>query len=382
MTNSESYRWLIHATNGWGLGHVARTLALARQIRARAPRSEFLFLTNSEASNLIWREGFPSVKTPSAQAVHLGLIESKVAIPMGRALAASVYAAFRPHVIVSDTFPLGGNNELPPLLTSWAQKVIVYREVQAEAYRQQSTQDMLRRYDIFLIAHAPGEAKVTLPGNLTVKECGDMLIRSREEGLPRAEARRRLGLPEDGFFIYLGLGGGGDSEYRAMFERVVAHAADMPGWKLVWAAPPLLRGGMPESADGRIREVRYFPLGEVWNAFDGAISLMGANTVAELLHNGVPSVFLPPRGGLHDDQAARGRRVMEGRAGWVMDSLDDDACKAAFAALADPAWRKEAAANGPKLVPVNGAAAAAEFLLKHLSGIENLGLAPRLPKPD
>lgn len=376
VTHPHAYRWLIHATNGWGLGHVARTLALARQIRMRSPKSEILFLTNSEASNLIWREGFASVKFPSAQAVHQGLIENRLAIPLGRALAATVAATFRPHVLISDTFTLGGNNELPPLLTSWAHRVLIYREVRRTVMEIPEIQEILRRYHLILVSHSLGQAAMPFPPEVPVREIGDMLIRSRDEALPRAEARRRLGLPSEGFCVFLGFGGGGDDKYKEFFERVVANAQAMPGWTLVWPVPPLLRTPGNSIADNRVRAVRYFPLGEVWQAFDGAISLMGANTTAELMHNGIPTVFLPPREGMAEDQHARADRVAQHSAGWLLKSFDDAELAAAFTALADAGWRAHVSDNARQLVPENGAAAAAEFLLSHLKTIKYLGRAP------
>lgn len=378
---AQGYRWLIHATNGWGLGHVARTLALARQIRARSPKSEILFLTNSEASNLIWREGFASVKLPSAQSIHQGLIESRIAIPLGRALTASVAAAFRPQVLVSDTFPLGGNSELLPMLASWAHRILIYREVPKTVVEVPEIQEILRRYHLILSAHHPGQVPMSFPPSVKVKEVGDMLIRSRDEGLPREEARRRLGLPIDGFHVFFGLGGGGDDRYKEFFERIVAKAQSMAGWTLVWPVPPLLRKSGETAVDSRVKAVSYFPLAEVWQAFDGAITFMGANTLAELMHNGVPTIFLPPREGMADDQRSRADRIGKHGAGWVLKSLDDAALTAAFSALADSGWRAAASNNARKLVPINGAAAAAEFLLSYLKTIKNPGLAPPFTPP-
>jgi len=376
-----SYRWLIHATNGWGLGHVVRTLALARQIRARSPKSEILFLTNSEASNLIWREGFASVKLPSAQSIHQGLIENRIAIPLGRALTAGVAAAFRPQVLISDTFPLGGNTELLPMLASWAHRILIYREVPQAVVSAPEIQEILRRYHLILSAHQPGQAPMTFPPEVKVREVGDILIRSRDEGLPRDEARRRLGLPIDGFHVFFGLGGGGDDRYMEFFERIVAKAQSMAGWTLVWPVPPLLRKSGETAVDSRVKAVSYFPLAEVWRAFDGAITFMGANTLAELMHNGVPTIFLPPREGMADDQRSRGDRIAKHDAGWLLKSLDDDALAAAFTALADSEWRAAVSANARKLVPANGAVAAAEFLLSYLKTIKNLGLAPPYVPP-
>ena len=81
------------------------------------------------------------------------------------------------------------------------------------------------------------------------------------------------------------------------------------------------------------------------------------------------------REGLVDDQAARGARIAKAKAGWVMTSFDGAELEAAVAAIADPGWRAATAANARRMIPENGAEAAADFLLDHLSKIENLGRA-------
>jgi len=58
-------RFLFYAVNGLGLGHVTRLLAIARKLRAHLPLSEIIFLTSSEAEDVIFREGFAAFKVPS-----------------------------------------------------------------------------------------------------------------------------------------------------------------------------------------------------------------------------------------------------------------------------------------------------------------------------
>ncbi len=330
-TRPEAWRWLIGATSGSEWENIVGALALARQIKARARNSEILFFTDSEASTLTWREGFACVKVPSAEAIMRGDIDAIVADLLGRTIAASVYAAFRPHVVVADTFPLGRGNELTPLLASWAYRVLIHRNVSLKAVQRPEIQDALRRYHLILVSHRAGQAAAPFPPEVPVREIGDMLIRSREEGLPQAEARRRLGLPAEGFCVFLNFGAAGDGNYKAFFERVVAKAQTMRGWTLVWPVPPFLRTPGDWIGDGRVHAVRYFPLGEVWQAFDGAITLMGANTMAQLMHNGIPTVFLPPREGMAEDQHARADRVAQHGPGWLLQRFDDAELAGAFA---------------------------------------------------
>ena len=56
----------------------------------------------------------------------------------------------------------------------------------------------------------------------------------------------------------------------------------------------------------RVTPVDYYPMAEMFAAFDGAVSAVGYNTAMELLHHGVPTVFVPFARQV-DDQEARAR---------------------------------------------------------------------------
>ena len=51
---------LFMPTNGCGLGHVTRTLAVARRLKEMHPNVEIIFFTTSFALNIIQKEGFLS----------------------------------------------------------------------------------------------------------------------------------------------------------------------------------------------------------------------------------------------------------------------------------------------------------------------------------
>jgi UDP:flavonoid glycosyltransferase YjiC (YdhE family) len=359
-------RWLIYATNGFGVGHVVRTLSLARQIRKRAPESQFLFLTDSEATNLIWREGFTSVKTLPAEAVRAGRVEVGTKYALNQALVATTFAAYRPHVMVVDTFPAGRTEELLGILRNDARRILICRE-QTKAGREWTrVRDLIGVYELVLIPHAPGEVEIAAPPHVTVESTGAMMIRSREEALPRAEARRRLGLPQDRFTVFVGFGGGGDARYQPLLESVLQAAADFPDWLFAVVDPPLLGGPLRLPDAANVTAIRYFPLAEVWSAFDGAVSALGTNTTMEVLHNGVPTVFVAPRRNIDDDQDARLKRIVAAGAGWAAGSLDRPALARSLSQLADADARTKAGANAAGLVPRNGAEYAADFVLEFL----------------
>jgi hypothetical protein len=94
---------------------------------------------------------------------------------------------------------------------------------------------------------------------------------------------------------------------------------------------------------------------------DGAVSAAGFNSVHELLHAGVPTIFLPQRK-VADDQEARARAV-EGRgAGLCLGSVVDLA--SAILRLRDSALAQSLSEAARKTVPRNAARDAAAALLE------------------
>lgn len=365
MEKMAAQRFLIYAPNGFGLGHIVRQLALARQIRKRDPRAELLFLTDCEASHLIWREGFASVKLIAFHTVERGLIAKDSAQALNRAMVASAFAAYRPDAFLVDAMPHGRSGELRGVLPNDAPSVLICREKAPEARENPRFQEALRHYDLIVLPHREGEIAFAAPEDVQVVAPGPFLIRSRAEAMARDEARQRLGLPDEGFIVFVAFGSGGDRRYRRFLDVVFAYAARFPDWTLAVLRPPYYDGDLPAGHGNRVVQFSYFPLAEAWRAFDAAITAMGNNTTTELLHNGVPSIFLPLPG-TEDDHLARAARIRDADAGINLETDSKDRVLPAFEALADPATRRRIAANAARLVPDNGAERAAAMLLDWL----------------
>ena len=211
--------------------------------------------------------------------------------------------------------------------------------------------------------HQEGEIELPVPEGIPVHWADHVMIRSRDEALPREEARRRLGLPRDAFIVYIGFGSGGDDEYEKLLQWVGAAASEFPDWLFACSAPPLYRGGSVMHAGPNVREFSYFPLAECWSAFDGAVSALGVNTTAELLHQGIPAIYVP-RDLPEEDHSARAQRIADKGAGWIVEPYDTEALRRSLQTLADPREREQVSENARRMVPVNGAEHAAEYLLR------------------
>jgi UDP-N-acetylglucosamine--N-acetylmuramyl-(pentapeptide) pyrophosphoryl-undecaprenol N-acetylglucosamine transferase len=315
-------RFLLYAVDGLGLGHVTRLLGLARAIRRQSSSAEILFLTASEASHVIYREGFAAVKVPSRSAASTGKLRHASWLRLTQTMVWNAVAAFDPHCLVVDSFAAGSLHELLPLLRWPLRKVFVFRAQRSERALDPFTQSTLRLYDLILVPHTAGTEDVPTPPSVKTIWTGPMLLRDPADLQDRDTARAALGLPRDGTIGLITLGGGGEPEMvaaRAQLHQAILAANNAGGSQVYWVEMdgPLSRDASSEYSTESsqyhvLRDVH--PLMIYLRAFDFAVSAAGYNTTHELQAAQVPTVLWPFSRDL-DDQAQRARRLAQaGRA--------------------------------------------------------------------
>jgi UDP:flavonoid glycosyltransferase YjiC (YdhE family) len=193
-------------------------------------------------------------------------------------------------------------------------------------------QNSLQLYDLAIIPHAEGEEEIFLPEGLERVWAGPILIRDRSEVKSREEARDILGLPKEGRVLYVTFGGGGDEAMDEAMKTTVEVLSKQADLHLAVARAPLYRGRILRAPN--VTPVDYYPMAELYPAFDVAISACGYNSATELLHHGVPTAFVPfPR--QVDDQDARARKIEEMGAGICLGELSEESLKEAVERLFD-----------------------------------------------
>jgi UDP-N-acetylglucosamine--N-acetylmuramyl-(pentapeptide) pyrophosphoryl-undecaprenol N-acetylglucosamine transferase len=275
-------------------------------------------------------------------------------LAVGRQWVMNAIAGLSPDVLVVDTFPGGSFGELLPVLETVPTRVLVARAVKDEIAGDDGYRALLPLYHRTIV---PDERGV-----------GPILLREREELMPRDEARLALGIMRDRA-VYVTLGGGGD-EAAARTLPVLAERLVARGWHVVVGAGPLYMG--PERRGPHITWMdRYVPL-ELMQGVDAAVSAGGYNSVTELMFAGVPTVFLPqPR--IADDQDGRARAAAAAGAGRLANSLDEVADL--LEAPGDPAAARA-------LVPHNGARAAAAEILGAVMPAADVAMAQSVVTPE
>ena len=354
-------RLLSYAINGRGMGHLVRQLAILRQVRRICAllgvQAECWVLTSSEADTLARREGFPSIKIPSKAMLRDGGLDPQAFLATIRGTVLQAVASLRPDVLVADTFPGGSVGELVTALELAPRRVLVARKVRPGLAEDAAWQALLPLYH-----------RVIEPDE---RGTGPVLIRDRAELLSREEARRALGVGE-GRAVYLTLGGGGDLSAPGALPGLARRLRER-GWHVVVGAGPLYQGEEVHGP-GLTWLSRAVPM-ELLPGVDAAVSAAGYNSFHELMHVGLPTVFLPqPR--IADDQAERAARAVAAGAGRLAHNLEQVPDLLA-ALLEDPGCAAAAAA----LVPRNGALDAALAVLDGVLPAEDLAMAGRALTP-
>ena len=360
-------RWLLFAPDGWGLGHVSRQIGLAREIRRRQPDHEFLFLTYSDATHLISREGFPSLKIPDVDRLKQPddrIISDENQLRIAHPVINACAAGYRPHAIIIDTYPRGPYGELWALLVYPAFRFFVAED--HKRFRQPNFQEALAQFHIVLVPYQEGEVNLPIPRGPKTEWVGPILVRSREDALPRAEARSRLGLPVDGRVCLVTFGGGGNPTYAEVEAWAVELAPAYPHWTFALAGPPFLSDVVHYPGLTNVTRFHYYPMAECFDAFDAAVATTGSS-VYELAHFGVPSILVPHSGAVTDeDYEAKARRMADATGGQVVKGGDTDALVKAFSAFDDSARSAAAAAKPAPAGFPNGARRGADVLLRFI----------------
>lgn len=128
--------------------------------------------------------------------------------------------------------------------------------------------------------------------------------------LPRAEARRRLGLQAEGKVALLTLGSGRLGDVTGPGQVAAETLLAETDWKIAVTRSPIARNKVPVEAADRFVEIRnQYPLAKYLNAFDVAISSADYNAVHELIPAGLATLLVANSSTGTDDQRAHAHHL-------------------------------------------------------------------------
>lgn len=345
---------LLISSNGAGMGHLTRLLAIADRLPAGVRRT---FLSLSTAVPAVEAAGAAWEYCPSFGALGG---TTNAWNDMFAARLRLTLRTYRPDVVVFDgTWPYAGlvavRPEFPDVRFVWSRRAM-WRATVSGAHLGVS--------DLFDLVLEPGEYAGERDVGATTRRTeavrvAPVTLVDPDALLPRAQAREELGMPADGLALLLTLGAGTINDITSDVGAVVAAVrAQHPDWSVWLTRPPIAaHGAVPDG----VGAVQVYPLARYLAAFDGAVAAAGYNSYHELIGAGVPTVWVPNLDTSTDDQTARARYAEETGVGWCVVDVAADVA-GALASLTDDDERARRRALALERYPGNGAADAAALV--------------------
>lgn len=363
---------LFMTSNGTGLGHLTRGMAIARRLD---PGIEPVFFTLSAAAPVVRDQGFRaeymgSYNTPGAGS-HLEWSRRL------RARVASLLDELDPAVLVFD-----GAHPYPALIRAMGERPDVTalwsRRPMWQPGRGRPILALAAAFDLVL---EPGELAASDDAGLTARRRDEAVVLDPitfcdpSELLPRAQSERALGLEPGRLNALIALGQG--PELDAAVSRCLEH---LRGHGEVQVAA--LESGISPRLDvppGVVLLRDTYPVSRHYRAFDFVVSAAGYNAFHELIRFAVPTLFVPMRREL-DDQAARARHAEHAGLALACEAPGSERLESLLDEMLEPGKRERMAARARNLAIANGAEEAARLLSRLASG-DRSALAG-LPAPN
>ena len=346
---------LFVTSNGTGFGHLTRSMAVGKRLD---PGLEPAIFTLSAAAPVVRRLGFrveylPSYRTPGAGSEwswHGRLRDRLRATVADLDPEVVVFDGVHPYAAFLDV--LHENPELPAV---WSRRAM---------WRPGAGREFLAAEDAFDLVVEPGELAASDDRGLTAERRDRALVvppivlLDEADLLPRDEAERELGLERGRVNALVQIGAGSDAVDRTV-ERCLERLAAEPGVQAAALESSISRElTLP---DGVVRIRDTYPMARFARAFDLTVTAAGYNNFHELLHLGVPTLFVPMPREL-DDQGARARWAQREGTALAVDGPDSAELEERLGELLDPAVRERLAARARDLGGANGAEQAARAL--------------------
>jgi hypothetical protein len=346
-------------SNGWGLGHLSRQLAIALAIGDRADVTMFSF---SRGLPLAGQFGIRSEYCPSYNSPW---------IPRQRwnRYVEARFEAFveevNPDVVLFDgVAPYHGIiNALlgfPSVSFGWLRRGM---------WLHSRNDVQLAKSSAFDFVIEPGDIAASADtgptAGLDSMRVPPVSLLEVVPMLGREEAAAALDLDPARPSVLFGIGSGQPGEAEEARQAALDRALGQSGWQVGAVTSPLSAGESTNSSDA-VPISGVYPLMRYLSAFDAAISAAGYNSVHELMPAWVPSLFVPKSASQTDDQIARATYLAEHDLALVaMDHDLDGVRNQVKRLLSDERHRlKRALTARPRETMLGGAHAVAEVLIE------------------
>jgi len=348
--------YLFLPINGAGLGHLTRSLAIAKHIRKLNPSAEIIFLTTSIAIHIVHQAGFICHHVPpfsltgeevSGRKWNNLFYKSIENVLDLYGVGTIVFDGSRPYFGLKEAM---SNNCHVRFV--WVKRGLLKVDVNT-----QEIASCMKLFDLVIIPSEVLDEDVNKKEqSANVRKVEPIYLLSRDELLTADRAKKALRLDKDRRSVYVQLGAGNINQIVNLQEQIV-DILKTKGFQVVVGNSPISLSSEPcLKADSVI--INY-PNSQYYEAFDFAVLAAGYNTVCESVALGLPAVFIPNMATGADNQLERAMRAeMAGPYG-VLTEFNENVFKNAIQELV----RKIESMKLKADAQTNGATEAAKILL-------------------
>lgn len=292
---------LLMSTNGIGMGHLSRTMAIARRIQE--PFNPILVSMSHGADVAhdfdLHVEFIPYHNYLGTDKVawNVALREELMALIDGFDARALVFDGNSPFQGMLDAMQLR-----PQVWSVWSRRGMWRPNAGLHFVGREKHFDAVIEPDDLASGFDVGPTKQNR--NLT-RMVDPIRLLDKSEQLNRDQARRALGLVADKTTILVQLGGGNNFDMRLVRNLVLRQLGDHPEVQLVFVDWKISQTPYDDDLPGNAQRIETFPVARYLNAFDATVSAVGYNSFHEAMDAALPAIFIPNENPSQDDQLAR-----------------------------------------------------------------------------
>jgi spore coat polysaccharide biosynthesis predicted glycosyltransferase SpsG len=336
---------LFFTSNGAGMGHLTRMMAIARRLPSSVRP---IFATLSTGMQVVREAGYFCEYIPRSPGYKPsewnGFLEQRLT---------EIIRRYDIDTLVFDgTVPfqgLLGAKEATGVPGAWCRRAM---------WQEGKSEKIPRRAKHFELVIEPGEFAEDYDRGITVAHREEatrvrpILLLDESEVLDRGAAREELGLSQSGLAVLVGLGAGNDEDTASPTQLAVEKLLRDPNIEVVVAEWVIQRAAF--DLPDRVKPIKTYPISRLLRAFDFAFSAAGYNSYHEHIAFGVPTIFIPTQTQL-DDQPARARYAESAGVGLSLDPFSEAGLERRLELMLQKDSREEMSDRCRELFPGNGA---------------------------
>jgi hypothetical protein len=357
-------RVLFYSTNGVGMGHLTRQLAVARRLPANvAP----VFVSHSQAVDIVRSYGFIAEHLP----YHAAYGEAKEHWNAGLTEVLDAAIGF----YGASALVFDGNVPFVGLLAALERRPHVARIwIRRGLWGAGRDPDALERSSAFDLVMEPGEPAWMHDRGPTADRASEVLaldpvrLLDGTELPPRAIACAQLGLDPEQINVLVAAGSGNNFDTGSLAQLAISGWAGRGRVRMA-IADWMIANARTVVPPGVVR-ITGFPFAKYLNAFDFAIAAAGYNTFVEHLSAALPTIWVPNENSLMDLQIHRAQFASDAGVGLLVRIGEPFQLDPAMTAMLDQSvrmrMREAGLALSASILVRNGASDAA-------AAVTNLG---------